>query len=72
MARAVNLNLVVISASIGTGETTVEHGLGRIPLDGFIVDRLVATKIYRGPTAWDGTNVYLRADVTGTVTLVLF
>lgn len=62
----------VEDAAVGTSETTIAHTLGRKPLDSFIVERTGNANVFRGPTAWTSTNIFLQASTAVTVTLLVF
>lgn len=73
MAKAGSLNADLLDATIAVAETTVAHDLGRVPLDGFVLNRTLGGIIYRGPTAWTSTDVFLRSSIAATtITLILF
>ena len=67
-----NLDIRQVVASVGTAETAFTHSLGRAPLDAFIVLKTTNANVYRGPTAWTSTTIYLQASASVTVTLLLF
>lgn len=64
-----NLDIASISfTSSGTpdAENTVTHDLGKVP-EGFIVyDIDKGATVYRGPTSWTKTNIYLRCNTATT------
>ena len=70
--KSPSLDAHVLSTTVGTGETTIAHTLGRVPEDAFITLKSANSNIYRGPTAWTSSNIYLQASVAATVTLLLF
>jgi hypothetical protein len=72
MSKSLSLNASVIDATIQSAETTIAHELGRIPLEIFVIRRTGKAKIYRGPTAWDVTNVYIRGSSNNIVRLLIF
>ena len=61
-----------LDTTVGTAETTIAHTLGRVPLDAFIIDRSGNSNVFRGPTAWTASNIFLQASSAVTVTLLLF
>ena len=61
-----------LDATVGTTETTIAHTLGRVPLDGFIINRAGSGNVFRGATAWNSSNIFLQASAGVTVTLLLF
>ena len=74
--RCLNMDAVwvqyVSNATAGT-EDTVAHNLGRIPLGFWMGIPDVPAVVYRGPTAWTSTNIFLRADqASATVNLLLY
>ena len=70
--KSPSLNAHTVEVTVGTTETTVAHTLGRIPLDGFIINRAGSGNVFRGATAWTASNIYLTASASVTVTLLLF
>jgi len=72
VAKAVNLNAVVIDPTVGTSETTISHTLGRKPVEGLIIDRLASAKVWRGATAWTSESIFLQASASVTISLLLF
>ena len=67
-----SLNAHTLDASVGTAETTITHTLGRVPLDAFIINRTGGSNVFRGPTAWTSSSIFLQASAAVTVTLLLF
>ena len=70
--KSTNLNATWIDVTVGTLETTIAHNLGRIPADAFILRRNSAGKVYRSTTAWDVTNIYLKASSGVLARLLIF
>jgi hypothetical protein len=56
--------------TIGTSGTTFKHNLKRVPLGFIVIDKPVATDVYR--TAWNDTSATLTATVAAEVTIFLF
>lgn len=76
MSKSPNTNAQVLDVQVEETETEIAHNLGRVAKDGFVIRQTVpdgetATKIFRGTTAWDGTNIYLQAEA-GTFVRVRF
>lgn len=75
-AKAGNIDgMWIVYTSNGTADTedTVAHELERIPVGLFVGIPDIAGVIYAGTTAWDSTNIYLRASLaTVTVNLLVF
>ncbi|MCE5199812.1 MAG: hypothetical protein ABFD54_08895 [Armatimonadota bacterium] len=54
-------------------EDTIAHGLGRTPVGFVVVSIDKAGMVYKGVTAWDGTNLYLKCSITSaSVTILIF
>jgi hypothetical protein len=51
-------------------DTTVPHSLGRTPQGFIVVDKNVASDVYR--TSWTSSNLVLRASAISNVRLMLF
>ena len=61
----------VIPTHASDTEFTVPHTLDRVPVEAFILRRLPGgggppSTLYRGTTAWDASNIYLKATPGGT------
>ena len=69
--KSPNIDGNVIDIEVTTAETTVPHGLGRPALEAFVLRKPGNGAIYRGPTAWNATNIFLRAGTTMTVRLLI-
>ena len=62
-----------VSNGVANTEDTVAHSLGRIPIDMWVGLPDKSAVIYRGPTAWTSTNIFLRASAaTVTVNILVF
>lgn len=74
--RSLNFDAVwlrYVSNAVANTEDTVAHNLARIPLGMWVSIPDVSAIIYRGPTAWTSTQVFLRASAaTVTVDLLLY
>jgi len=74
--RCLNIDAVwvhYISNGTANTEDTVAHNLGRTPVGIWVSVPDKAAVVYAGGTAWDATNVFLKADVlTVTVDILLF
>ena len=74
--RALNIDAVwvaYVSNAVANTEDTVAHNLGRTPVGVFVGLPNANAVIYSGPTAWNGTNIFLRASAaTVTVSLLVF
>ena len=73
---AENFNMAIKSVTTdgaaGT-ESAVAHGLGRTPSDFLVGSQDKAGTIYKGTTAWDATNIYVRGSVASiTAKLYIF
>lgn len=44
-------------------ETAVAHNLQRVPLEAFAIWRGANARLYRGPTAWTSTEIFVRSNV---------
>jgi len=54
-------------------EDTIAHGLGRTPVGYVVVCKDKAGDVYKGTTAWDGTNIYLKCSIASVaVTILVF
>ena len=51
------------SSATPDAENTVAHELGKIPTDIIITSVDKAAIVYKGATAWDNANVYLKVNV---------
>ena len=71
MSKSPSFDSQVFDAAVGIAETTIAHDLGRVPLDAFILNRTTTGIVYRGPTAWSRTSIFLRASTATTVRLLL-
>ena len=60
-----------VTTPIGTVDTTISHGLNRIPLEGFIVWRANGSQVYRGAAAWTKTEITLRSDINTLIVIML-
>ena len=68
----VALLTVTTSGTPGT-EVSAAHGLKRIPKGFIVYDQDVAGSVYKGSTAHDVTNLYLRGSVASiTVKILVF
>ena len=64
---------VTVASGAADTEFTVAHGLDRTPVEAFVVLINEGGVVYRGTTAWDGTNIYLRTNTANTLfTLLVF
>jgi len=61
--------LLLASQAVGTSQTTIPHGLGRIPGVFLVTPRSNARCWQSAPS--DATNLYLSASVAGTFDLYL-
>lgn len=69
MAKSINFDTDVVQFAFGVKDTeeAFTHDLGRVPEDGFVIERRGnAGEIYRGPTAWTSTTIYVKCSKTGT------
>ena len=62
--------ILIESVVIGTGDTKIEHKLGRVPKGFFVTDLAVNTNIWR--TGFDKRFITLRAGTSATVSLWVF
>ena len=63
---------VTFSLSGSGTDETVDHKLGRIPVEAFVTLRTSTGRIYRGAAAWTTTQIFLRASASVAGTLFLF
>ena len=74
--RCLNIDAVwvnYVSNAVADTEDTVAHNLGRTPVGIFVSAPDKSAVIYRGSTAWDATNVYLKSTaVTTTADILVF
>lgn len=59
MSKSPNTNAQVLDATLTTSELEIAHNLGRVARDGVVIRQSAAGSVFRGPTAWDETNIYL-------------
>jgi len=72
MAKSPSLNAQILDGTVTTSETTVDHLLGRVPQDAFIINRAGSGNVFRGTTVWSSTQIFLQASTSITVTILLF
>ena len=72
MAKAVNFDATILDTSVGTSETTIAHELGRTPQEAFIISRNASSNVFRGATAWNGTNIFLTASASVAISIIVF
>ena len=72
--KAGMLDAYTTSAGLsGSGaDETVEHKLGRVPQDAFIIDRTTSARVWRGAAVWTSTQIFLRASASTTIIVKLF
>ena len=70
--RALAYDATIQDVSVNVAETTVAHQLGRTPVEAFVLTISTPTSVYRGTTAWDGTNIYIQASVATSARLLIF
>jgi hypothetical protein len=70
--RALSYDATVQDAVVEASETTIAHQLGRTPQEVFVITKSASATVYRGSTAWDGTNIYIQASATVSARLLIF
>jgi len=70
--KSASLNATWIDVTVKTTETTIAHNLSRTPVEAFVLRLTSGGKIYRSTTTWDGTNIYLKADVKVLARILIF
>jgi hypothetical protein len=55
----------------GGGDTTIPHGLNRIPLGYWVVKQSQGCEASNGSTAWTTTNIYFKIDHSDTDVIIL-
>lgn len=74
--RTLNIDAVwvrYVSNATANTEDTVNHNLSRVPVGIWVSVPDINAVIYRGPTAWTSTQIFLRANAaTVTVDILLF
>jgi len=71
MSKSSSLMGQILDATITSSETTVAHSLGRVAKEAFVLQRGAAQTVFRSSTAWDVTNIYLKASGTILVRLLI-
>lgn len=64
------VQFIDIDFAVAGSSTTIPHSLGRVPQGFFVVDKNVATDVYR--ISWDASNIVLRASAISIVRIMLF
>jgi hypothetical protein len=64
--------LVSVTFTATNTNTSVSHGLGRVPRGFILVGSSVAMNVYNGSGTTDGTSLSVKADATGTASLLVF
>lgn len=70
--------LVQVSGGAANAEVTVAHGLkdpqgnGIIPRGALVIRRFSNAILYKGTTAWDATNAYVKSDTAAATFHVRF
>lgn len=64
-------SLLFTSVAVGTAETEIAHSLGRVPLDGFVLNRNAGARVWRGSTAWTSSAIYLQASASVQIVLMI-
>lgn len=67
-----NSKFVSITFSATNTDTSVAHGLGRVPAGYIIIGLSAALTVYDGVGANTATNLFLRASATGTARLLVY
>lgn len=63
--------LTLTTSGTPDAENTKAHTLGRTPLGYIVLSQDKAASIYKGTTAWDATNIYLKATVASVALRIL-
>ena len=66
MSRSRSLAAHIIGGTtpgIAHQEFPLSHDLGFTPGDALVIDRREHGRLYRGPTAWNATTIYLRSSI---------
>ncbi len=67
-----HVSTITTNATPGV-ETAITHGLKRVPVGAFALEKDKAAHIYTGATAKDATTYYVRSDVASvTATIIVF
>ncbi len=72
MGKSPHLAGQIVDAGVTTAQTTIAHNLSRTPLEVFVLDRDAGATVFRGSTAWNGTNIFLQASAVVTARLLIF
>lgn len=74
MSKSPNMNAQILDVEVGVGAagTEIAHNLGRVAVDGIVIRQTAAGSVFRGTTAWNGTNIYLTGSVAMTVRFYVF
>ncbi|MBI4397416.1 MAG: hypothetical protein HY548_09990 [Elusimicrobia bacterium] len=69
-----NVDAVLVTfTSSGTpdAENTVAHSLGKVPTGYIVYEQDKAGSVYKGPSAWTTSNIYLKCDVATVAVKIL-
>lgn len=67
-----NAKLVGVTFNASNTETTIAHGLPRIPSGYIVVQASAAMSVYDSGTANTDVNLYLKSSAAGNATLLIF
>lgn len=70
--RSMSFDATIQDATLSSVESTIAHQLGRTPVEVIVITKSASSAVYRGTTAWDGTNIYLLASATTSARLLIF
>lgn len=68
----IDCQLVSVTFSSTSNDTTVPHTLKRVPSGYIPYNKSVASDVYNGATSWTKTNIYLKSTVAATIRLIVF
>ncbi len=71
-ATNINCKLLSMTFSAANADTTVSHGLGRVPAGYIVTSASAATSVYDGSISNTSSDLTLRASVAATVGLLVF
>ena len=64
--------ILTLTFSAASTDTSLTHGLGRVPTGYVILKRSASMTVYDGSAAWTSNLIYLRASAAGSVTVLVF
>jgi hypothetical protein len=63
--------ILTLTFTSSATDTSLAHGLGRVPSGYLVLKRSANMVVYDGSNAWTSQNIYLRASAAGSITVAV-